>query len=164
MFSLRSISLLSAAALALATPLSTSPDGAARRYSRPYAIAPLHHPGLPAHRVVNDSYIVMFKDGVHPAAFDNHFNFLQQAHESSPLDREDGGLTHVWDAHIKGYAGYFSREVVERIRRQPEVEYVEHDQIVHALETQKSAPWVRYSHLSLICTEVDAINKGSCAN
>ena len=164
MFSLRSLSLFSAAALALATPLSTSSDGAVRRYNRPYAIAPLHHPGVPAHKVINDSYIVMFKDGVHPAAFDNHFNFLQQAHESSPLDREDGGLTHVWDAHIKGYAGYFSREVVERIRRQPEVEYVEHDQIVHALETQKSAPWVRYSRLSYLSSGSDAIQIGSCAS
>ncbi|EJD08081.1 uncharacterized protein FOMMEDRAFT_101509 [Fomitiporia mediterranea MF3/22] len=148
MTSLRSLALLSAAAVALSTPLSTSPDGAALRYNRQYEIAPLHHPSVPAHRVVNDSYIVMFKDGVHPGAFDSHFSFLQQAHESDPLDGDDSGLKHVWDAHIKGYAGSFSRDVVERIRRQPEVAYVEHDQIVHALETQKGAPWglARISH------------------
>ena len=165
MSSFRSIALLSLAALALATPLSTSPDGAVRRSSRynPYPIAPLHQ--APPHRVINDSYIVMFKDGVHPAAFASHFNFLEEAHGSSPLDRAEAGLTHVWDAHIKGYAGYFSRDVVERIRQQPEVDYVEHDQIVHALETQKSAPWVNSISLSLSMMErVDAIHSGACAN
>ncbi|KAL5521396.1 hypothetical protein ACEPAG_9322 [Sanghuangporus baumii] len=148
MVAIRSFTFLSLAALALATPLSTSPDGAARRYERPYPIAPLHHPGVPAHRVINDSYIVMFKDGVHPAALENHFNFLEGAHAESPLDGLEGGLKHVWDAHIKGYAGYFSRDTIERIRRQPEVDYIEHDQMVYALETQKSAPWglARISH------------------
>lgn len=138
----RSLVLLAAAALSLASPLSTSHDGPGIRSARPHPIAPLNHPGVAPHRLVNDSYIVMFKDGVHPASFDNHFNFLSQAHESDPLDHEDAGLTHVWDAHIKGYAGRFSRDVVELIRRQPEVDYVEHDQIVHTLETQKQAPWV----------------------
>lgn len=148
-----SLSLLAAAAaVALASPLSTSPDGPALRNNRPYYVAPLHHPGLPAHRIINDSYIVMFKEGVQPAAFSSHFNFLQNAEEDSPLMGE-GGLSHVWDAHIKGYAGSFSRDVVERIRRQPEVAYVEHDQIVYALETQKSAPWVCIADLQseLLC-------------
>ena len=139
----KSFVLLAAAALSLASPLSTSHDGLGFRSPRPQPIAPLNHPGVAPHRVLNDSYIVMFKDGVHPASFDNHFNFLAQAHEADPLDHEDAGLTHVWDAHIKGYAGRFSRDVLELIRRQPEVDYVEHDQIVHALDTQKSAPWVR---------------------
>lgn len=148
MSSIRSLTLLSVAAVALATPLSTSPDGAAAlRFDRTASIAPLNHPGVPASRVINDSYIVMFKDGVHPSAFDNHFNFLDQAHQAAPLDHDDSGLTHVWDAHVKGYAGYFSRDVVDAIRRQPEVDFVEHDQVVHALETQKMAPWVRLSRI-----------------
>ena len=163
---IRSFTFISLAAVALATPLSTSPDGAVYRNDRPFPIAPLHHPGVPAHRVINDSYIIMFKDGVHPAVFENHFNFLEEAHGDSPLDRIEGGLTHVWDAHIKGYAGYFSRDTIERIRRQPEVEYVEHDQMVYALETQKSAPWVCCLYFSVLIFRLGltAILKGACAN
>ena len=98
-----SLLTLSLVGFVAATPLSTNYQDAPRRRSG-FALAPLvadYHP----HGSVNNSYIVMFKDDVHPAAFENHFNFLQQAHESSPLDREDGGLMHVWDAHVKGYAG-----------------------------------------------------------
>ncbi|KAI5121456.1 hypothetical protein M0805_009564 [Coniferiporia weirii] len=148
MSTLSSLALLAAAVVAIASPLSTSPDGSAARYQQPQYVAPLHHPGASAHRVINDSYIVMFKEGVQPGAFDAHFNFLQNARQLAPLNGDDGELTHVWDSHIKGYAGAFSPDVVDRIRRQPEVDYVEHDQVVHALETQKSAPWglARISH------------------
>ena len=55
---------------------------------------------------------------------------------------EDSGLKHVWNSHIRGYAGAFTEDVIDLIRGQPEVDYVERDQIVHALETQHSAPWV----------------------
>ncbi|KZT03928.1 uncharacterized protein LAESUDRAFT_728628, partial [Laetiporus sulphureus 93-53] len=92
----------------------------------------------------------------------NHLNFLQSVHEAYPLmDDTDGGLTHVYDGHIKGYAGKFSEGTVHRIRQMPEVDYVELDQIVRTMEidaeveieankveTQKGAPWglARISH------------------
>ena len=151
MMATKSLVLLTAAAFTLASPLSTSHDvPVIRGGPRAQPIAILNRPGVVPHQIINDSYIVMFKDGVHPASFDNHFNFLSQAHEADPLDHEDAGLTHIWDAHIKGYAGRFSRDVVELIRRQPEVDYIEHDQIVHTLETQKTAPWVCVPPLYLI--------------
>ena len=134
---------LLAASSAFASPLSTYPYVPKERYPD-YSLAPLHVASVPAHNLINDSYIVMFKDGFHPTALDSHFNLLDNAFVQNPLESVESGIKHVWfNSHVKGYAGTFSREVVDMIRRRPEVDYVEHDQVVHTLETQKSAPWVR---------------------
>lgn len=69
-------------------------------------------------------------------------NFLLAAHTADPLVGDESGISHVYDDHIKGYAGRFTDSVVEQIRRMPEVAYVEKDQIVKTQEIQKSAPWV----------------------
>ena len=62
------------------------------------------------------------------------------------------GVKHIYDGHVKGYAGAFSDAVIDRIRQLPEVDYVEKDQIVRTLDiepvitgykTQGNAPWVR---------------------
>ena len=119
----------------------------------PYALAPLlveEHP----HGTVDNSYIVMLKSHTSPLLMENHMNFLMQTHQEHPLVADDSletGLRHVWDSHIKGYAGTFSEKVIERIRQMPEVDYVEKDQVVRTLEvpnafndvkTQNGAPWV----------------------
>ena len=143
---------LLAVSLASATPLSTYPS--TDRRVAGVTLAPLvahEHP----HGSVNNSYIVMLKDGIAPALLANHMNFLQTVHASDPEGDAFAGLTHVYDGHIKGYAGKFSAGTVDQIRLMPEVEYVEHDQIVRTLEverynefevekhaTQKGAPWV----------------------
>ncbi|VDC05092.1 unnamed protein product [Peniophora sp. CBMAI 1063] len=144
---------LALAASAAATPLSTHANPAARS-SYPFALAPLHVAEHEApHGLVNNSYIIMFKKDVPLAAFDNHFNFLQSAHEEDPLLGDDSGLRHVWNSNLRGYAGKFSDSVLQRIRSMPEVDFVERDQIVRTqdMETQdvqKSAPWglARVSH------------------
>jgi len=91
----------------------------------------------------------MLKDDLHSSAMDNHFNFLQAAHEEDPL-LADGpvGISQVYNGHLKGYAGRFTDAVIQRIREMPEVAYVEQDSIVQALETQRFAPWglARISH------------------
>ena len=147
---------LLAVSLASATPLSTYPS--TDRRVAGVTLAPLvahEHP----HGSVNNSYIVMLKDGIAPALMANHMNFLQNAHASDPEADAFVGLTHVYDGHVKGYAGKFSASTLDQIRMMPEVEYVEHDQIVRTLEverynefevekhaTQKGAPWVSSSH------------------
>ena len=73
----------------------------------------------------------------------NHFNFLQAAHSEDPLLDDGSGIRHVYDSHIKGYAGRFTDVVLQKIREQPEVDYVERDQIVRTQGVQLSAPWVR---------------------
>ncbi|KAF8271026.1 peptidase S8/S53 domain-containing protein [Lactarius quietus] len=49
---------------------------------------------------------------------------------------------------MKGYAGRFTDTVLQRIREQPEVDYVERDQIVRTQDIQRTAPWglARISH------------------
>jgi hypothetical protein len=97
-----------------------------------HSLAPLNDPGAPAHELVNNSYIVMFKDGVTRDVFDNHINFVQAAHFTNPITGEDAGLRYVYDEPMTGYSGKFSPEVLQLIRAQPEVDYVDYDQIVDA--------------------------------
>lgn len=118
-----------------------------------FSVAPLlveEHP----HGTVNNSYIVMLKPQTGADVLQNHMNFVQFAHQENPFvgDELAGGLRHVYDSHVKGYAGAFSEAVIDRIRQLPEVDYVEKDQIVRTLEveplltgvkTQNGAPWVR---------------------
>ena len=134
---------LSLAASSLATPLSTSEHHAARQDS-PLFLAPLHTAEHEApYGLINDSYIVMFKEGLSLAALDNHYNFLEVAHAEDPHLDDNSGIRHVFDSHIKGYTGKFTDRVLQSIREMPEVDYVERDQIVRTQEIQTSAPWVR---------------------
>lgn len=70
-----------------------------------------------------------------------------------------GGLKHIYDEVLgfSGYSGRFSEDVLEELRKSPDVEYIEQDSMVYALEqpvgvsaeaTQKNAPWglARISH------------------
>jgi cerevisin len=75
----------------------------------------------------------------------SHLNFLEGAHGDDPLASDDSGLKHVYNSpNTKGYSGSFTQQTVERIRAQPEVDYIEQDQVVYAYEhdTQRNAPWV----------------------
>lgn len=70
-----------------------------------------------------------------------------------------GGLKHTYD-HVLGFSGYsgrFSEDVIAELRRSPDVDYIEQDSMVHALEQpkgvstdalEKNAPWglARISH------------------
>ncbi|TBU58464.1 peptidase S8/S53 domain-containing protein [Dichomitus squalens] len=149
---------LLAVSLVSATPLSTYHDSP-RRVSG-MTVAPLYVEEHP-HGTVNNSYIIMLKDGTAPTLLANHMNFVQTVHAADPEANAFAGLTHVYDGHILGYAGKFSKNVIDHIRMMPEVDYVEHDQVVRTLEverhadfetekhaTQKGAPWglARISH------------------
>ncbi|KAI5986938.1 peptidase S8/S53 domain-containing protein [Pisolithus albus] len=141
------------APLALATPLSTSPYHAPTRTH--LSVAPLHVEDHP-HGSIDNSYIVVFKEDVSPALMDNHLNFLQMAHAEDSLlgNTVADGLRHVYDGGLKGYAGEFTEGVIEQIRRMPEVDFVEMDQVVRAtvfnetIVEQKGSPWglARISH------------------
>ncbi|KAF9448260.1 hypothetical protein P691DRAFT_775538 [Macrolepiota fuliginosa MF-IS2] len=135
------------ASTAFASPLST-PQHDLPAHS-PLTLAPLldeHHP----HGTVNNSYIVVFKDDVPLHLIQNHMSFLQDAHSEDPLIDDFAGVRQVYDGHLTGYAGRFSRSVVNKLLAAPEVAYIEKDQIVRTMdhETQRSAPWglARISH------------------
>ena len=126
----------------VATPSPAPHDIPGQR--SPLALAPFHT--LQAEhqdQVINNSYIVVLKDDLPTSAVDNHFNFLQAIHEEDPLIADGPvGISQIYDSYLKGYAGRFTDAVVQQIRGMPEVSFVEQDSIVHAFETQFSAPWV----------------------
>ncbi|KAG6830435.1 hypothetical protein H0H92_000738 [Tricholoma furcatifolium] len=143
-WSLVAISLVSSAS---STPLSTPPHHSPS-LDNPLSLAPLVAADHP-HGTINNSYIIMLKPGVSQSLLENHFNFLDAIHSEDPLQGEESGIKHVYDAHdLAGYAGYFSDSVIGHLRMMPEVDYIEKDQIVRTQETQKGAPWglARISH------------------
>lgn len=131
---------LSLVAAVSSTPLSTS-NFYPPTQRTPISLASFtneHRYGL-----INDSYIVMLKDNTPLSVMQNHFNFLQVAHETSPLVDGEFSIKHVYKTQL-GYAGRFSEGAVKQLRELPEVASIEQDQIVRTQEetTQKSAPWV----------------------
>lgn len=134
---------LVAVSVVAASPLSTNPLVGPRQATTPQMpLARVLTPSTPA--LINDSYIVMFKRGVDTQMMLSHLNFLEGVHNDDPL-ADDSGLNHVYNSPTtKGYSGSFTQQTIERIRAQPEVDYIEQDQVVHAFghETQTNAPWV----------------------
>lgn len=100
--------------------------------------------------VIPDSYFVVFKNGIRAQDNSGWVQGLHQRHVSvNGLSDHDSGVRHVFDmGSFQGLAGRFSPDVLDEIRRNPDVDYVERDQMVYASDTQKSAPWglARISH------------------
>ncbi|KAF8523247.1 peptidase S8/S53 domain-containing protein [Gautieria morchelliformis] len=151
MYNRRLLSFFGLVALATASPLSTHSIPSTSN-SNQVSLAPLVES---ATNPILNSYIVVLKDDVSPAAFNAHTNFVQNTHAQAQatddvLEDIEHGLKHVYDSHFKGYAGTFAQSTVDKIRARPEVNYVEVDQVVHTLNitVQKSAPWglARVSH------------------
>ena len=114
-------------------------------------IAPLYIPPAPVEDLLNNSYIVMFKEDISPSAFSAHLSFASFLKEAVPLRAGDEVFDfqtdHVYDgAFAKGYAGRFSPDAVEMIRRRPEVDFVEQDQVEYADAKQEHSPWVIIFH------------------
>lgn len=147
MFRMRSIPLaiLLSAAISLASPHHFSND-----------VAPLYIPDVSPSKVVPNSYIVMFKDDIKTDSIDSHVELVKVVNGASPLHGTESGLKHVWNSDVaKGYSGTFSENVIEMIRRQPEVAYIELEQVVYAHEVQKQAPWVStYANQSILPTDL----------
>ena len=139
------LTLLAVALGAAASPLSTNPHDIPSARSA-FKVAPLlveEHP----HGTVNNSYIVMLKRQTGSEVMQNHMNFVQLAHQEHPSISENefaSGVRHIYDGHVKGYSGHFSKQFIDQIRELPEVDFIEQDQIVRTtdFDTQKGAPWV----------------------
>jgi cerevisin len=118
---------------------------------------------------VPDSYIVVFKKHVTEASASDHHSWVQDIHGASEVQRTElrkrsqfpvtteifEGLKHTYNiaGDFLGYSGHFDDAVIEKVRRHPDVEYVEKDSVVHTLadeegELEKNAPWglARISH------------------
>ncbi|OLN96673.1 Subtilisin-like proteinase Spm1 [Colletotrichum chlorophyti] len=128
---------------------------------------------------VPNSYIVKFKKHVSDSGAEDHHNWVQQIHSSSRDERLElrkrgqeplvddvfHGLKHTYKVgtDFLGYAGHFDSATIEKIRRHPDVEFIEVDSVVHTQvpvaskvetedkcdgELEKLAPWglARVSH------------------
>merc|ERR1711959_719651 len=151
---------LSLASLASASPVlfgSTVAQDAAPIYAAENA------------KTIQDNYIVVFKKHVTEKHAADHHSWVQDIHlntqdaktelrkrsQTPMVDDIFGGLKHTYNiaGSLLGYSGHFDEDVLEQIRRHPDVEYVEKDQEMHTLshhdsETEKNAPWglARISH------------------
>ena len=138
MYAKRYLGLL---ALALSLPLAALaapatqpfvPGSSANAYSPSTRFAPLT--ANPELETIPGSYMVVLKDGINSADFFAHQNLISSAQLSAnSFHGEDAqGIRHVYDleGHLQGYAGKFTDDVLDYIRAQPEVEYVEMDTLV----------------------------------
>jgi len=110
-------------------------------------------------QVIPDQYIIVLKSELGKDEIKYHHNCIHSAikvegenqniTKRSLLDQFVSGIRHVYDFDsFKGYSGRFSNEILDEIRKRPEVAYVEKDQLVHANVIQRNAPWglARISH------------------
>ncbi|KAI3321631.1 peptidase S8/S53 domain-containing protein [Xylariaceae sp. AK1471] len=121
---------------------------------------------------IPNSYIIKFKDHVSESSASDHHSWVQKIHSNREDERMElrkrgqiplmgdtvdifSGLKHTLKigTGFLGYSGHFDDAVIEEVRKHPDVEYVEKDQIVYALkedepELEKNAPWglARISH------------------
>ncbi|KAL9042042.1 MAG: hypothetical protein Q9180_000879 [Flavoplaca navasiana] len=107
---------------------------------------------------IPDSYIIVFKKHVSHEAAAVHHTWVQDQHAELETTRRQlskrsqvplmtyGGLKHTYNlaGGFLGYSGHFDEDVIEKVRRHPDVEYIERDSEVHTMDdpaTEKSAPW-----------------------
>ncbi|KZF23044.1 serine-type endopeptidase-like protein [Xylona heveae TC161] len=116
---------------------------------------------------VPDSYIVVFKKHVSHTSAAAHHDWVQDIHLSSEDARTElrkrsqtpftssvfEGLKHTYNignGALLGYSGHFDENVIEQVRKHPDVDYIERDAEVHTMggSLEKNAPWglARISH------------------
>lgn len=84
-------------------------------------------------QAVAGSYIVVFKDGVSPAAVEERARDLS--------GRYGGWLTHIYRHALRGFAVRMNEQAAEALSHHPLVAYVEEDTVVELAATQQGAPW-----------------------
>ncbi|PGG98750.1 subtilisin-like serine protease pepC [Helicocarpus griseus UAMH5409] len=138
----------------------------------PVVIDSIHKDAAPILSSVNskevpDSYIIVFKKHVTSASAAAHQSWVQDLHTTAIAKRAEhakrnqfpfkndifSGLKHTYDiaGSLLGYSGHFDEEIIEQVRRHPDVDYIEKDSEVHTMakhETEHNAPWglARISH------------------
>ncbi|KAJ1975986.1 proteinase B [Dimargaris verticillata] len=117
----------------------------AKFFARPTAQAPLIS-SVDAD-TIPENYIVVFKKDAPENALETHFGLLSSFIQTANLQAVTGEPTpneirHVYKLpSVKGYAGRFQADVLERIREAQEVAFIEHDSIVNVDAEEKGAPW-----------------------
>ncbi|PKY06329.1 cerevisin precursor [Aspergillus campestris IBT 28561] len=134
----------------------------------PVVVGSIHNDAAPVLSSINakevpDSYIVVFKKHVDSMSASAHQSWVQDIHDSqtsrlelkkrSLFGLDDdlfSGLKSTFDiaGSLMGYTGHFHADVIEQVRRHPDVDYIEKDSEVHTLDVENGAPWglARISH------------------
>ncbi|KAI9715089.1 MAG: hypothetical protein M1812_006207 [Candelaria pacifica] len=141
----------------------------------PVNVGTIHKDAAPLRSSVNsvevlDSYIVVFKKDVSHVSAAAHHDWVQDLHLSTESTKTElrkrsqfpittdvfHGLKHTYNiaGSLLGYSGHFDEDVIEQVRRHPDVAYVEKDSEVHTMsdddegEVERGAPWglARISH------------------
>lgn len=109
----------------------------------PFVIDSIHKDAAPILSASNakeiaDSYIVVFKDHVQSKHAADHHSWVQDIHlktqsyrsdlkkkrsQTNSVDEVFGGLKHTYNipGGLLGYSGHFHEDVIEKIRRHPDV-------------------------------------------
>ncbi|KAJ5851540.1 vacuolar serine proteinase [Penicillium soppii] len=137
----------------------------------PMVVGSIHNEAAPILSSMNaeaipDSYIIVFKKHVDQSSASNHHSWVQDIHTAQNgrmelkkrslfgFDFEAyTGVKHTFHVagSLMGYAGHFHEDVIEQVRRHPDVEYIEKDSEVRTMSegsVEKNAPWglARISH------------------
>ncbi|KAI1071584.1 hypothetical protein NW752_001727 [Fusarium irregulare] len=118
---MRSATLLALLPFALAAPSSS--------VSRRAEPAPVIRPrGV---KLVDGKYIVKMKSGVQAASVDNTVSTLQ------------ANADYTYTKSFRGFAGSLKDDEIEKLKHDPNVEYIEQDAVItiKATEEQDNAPW-----------------------
>lgn len=141
----------------------------------PVFVDTIHKDAVPIHssadaEIIPNSYMVVFKKHVTEKAAKDHHDWVQLTHfdtqsYKTELRKRDQislqgeifqGLKHTYNLPgFMGYSGHFDEDVIEQVRRHPDVEYIELDSVVYTMkddketpEVEKNSPWglARISH------------------
>lgn len=139
----------------------------------PVIVDTIHNDAAPIHsssnsKTIANSYMVVFKKHVTESAAIAHHSWVQDIHFQTQTYRTElkkrslssfqeelfEGLKHTYNIPgLLGYSGHFDDEVIEKVRRHPDVEYIELDSEVTTMkedkpEVETNSPWglARISH------------------
>jgi subtilisin family serine protease len=94
--------------------------------------------GMDSPRVIPGSYIVVFKPGSAADAVDKA---VADAHDASDRAKAPMAVAFRYDAALQGFAAKLPAQAVEALRHNPNVDYIEADQVVTIDTTQSPATW-----------------------
>ncbi|KAI1911198.1 Secreted subtilisin-like serine protease sub5 [Ophidiomyces ophidiicola] len=95
--------------------------------------------------VIADQYIVVMKNDVSAESFSSHRSWVADMHHSDLTKRSlvGHGIKRTYDFHsMKGYSGVFDKKTIKEIAKNPNVAFIEPDQVVklNDLVEQPNAP------------------------
>lgn len=105
-----------------------------------FGVDTIHNGAAPIHsssesKEIPNSYIIVFKKDISTATINEHHEWIQRQHDDVETQKMElrkrsqepisifSGLKHTFDiaGDVLGYSGHFDEDVIERVRRHPDV-------------------------------------------